>query len=251
MKKTKYLLLIFCSVTLPLQAQEFTGEVYDKNGQQVKTSKITDVLEITFISKNEYLKQRQNAESFMPLSKKYQMQEKDEYYTLPCKACPNHTIKLNKFFYWKHNTKTKIPIQYKYIGDILGQHVVSENYYEDVWTYKFVDTITGNKQLWFGDVPKVVESQSRIVDIYSSPTLFSGTSFKFIRFTGNENKKFTEEFYIIVYEWILNFKNSSNYFIAKDNAIYAEVINEKILSKFWDSDDYSTQLKYIRLKQKN
>lgn len=245
---------MLCSVTLSLQAQTFTGEVYNESDQQIKTAKITDVVDITFISKDEYLKQKKNAESFIPISHKYQMQEKEEYYTLPYKTCPNHTIKLNKFFYWKHNTKTNIPIRYKYIGNILGQHLISKNYYEDVWTYEFVDIITGtgtgNKQLWFGNIPKVVERQSRIFDIYSSPTLFSGTSFKSIKFTGNKTKNFTQEFHVILYDWILNFKNPSSYFITTKNVIYAEVIDEKILSKFWNSKDYNTQLKYIRVKQK-
>lgn len=250
MKIVKYQLFLLCSVALPLQAQVFTGEVYDESGQQIKAAQVTDVVDIALVSLDEYLKQKQNAESFIPLNHQYQMQEKEGHYTLPCKTCPDHIVKLNRFFYWKHNTKTDIPIRYKYIGDILGQHLISENHYEDVWTYEFVDIVTGNKQpLWFGKIPKVAESQSRIFDVYSSPTLFSGTSFKSITFADNERKKFTQEFHVILDDWMLNIKNPLNFFVTKDNIIYAEVIDEKLLSKFWDSDDYHNQLKYIRVKQ--
>ncbi len=118
-------------------------------------------------------------------------------------------------------------MKYKYIGDILGQHLVSENYYENVWTYHFIDIITGEKKLWFGKIPRIIANKPHIFDIYSSPTLFSGTSFKFIKYTGKPNK-FTKKFQVILHKWTLNFKNKSNYFITKDNTIYAEVMNEKI-----------------------
>ncbi len=244
MKQINYLLLILCSLALPLQAQPFKGKVFDESDRQIRNKKITDVLEITFISKSEYLKQKENAVSFMPLSHNYQMQEEKEYYTLPCEECFNHTKKLSKHQY------TDI-VKYKYIGNILGQHLVSKNYYENVWTYQFIDVITGKKRLWFGEIPKVVNNQSRIFDIYSSPTNFSGISLKSIKYMDTKPKKFIQEFYIILEAWILNFKNPSNYFITKDNTIYAEVINEKIFSEVdWGGDDYNTRLKYIRLKQK-
>ncbi len=78
--KIKYV-LILCF--LSLQAQEFEGEAFDKNGQRLENIKVTDVFEIAFISKNEYLKQKQNSVSFISLDKKYKMQEKDTcYFTL-------------------------------------------------------------------------------------------------------------------------------------------------------------------------
>ncbi len=242
MKKLLYIILILVGENL--MAQEFKGVVFDKNDKPLEGIKITDVLEITFISKSEYLRQKQSAISFVSLSKKYQMQEKDGDYTLPCEKCPNHLVLLPQ------KDKYGKLINYKYIGQILGQHLVGKNWYEQSWEYDFIDTITGEQTHSFWGEPKVVMSEPvRIFDVGSSATEFSGTYFYSASLDRNNPLQIKDDFKIILSEWMLNYKNpTSNYFVAKDGAIYAEVISEKVLSQLSGDKKFEDYIKYICVK---
>ncbi len=237
----KLSLIILLFLVNSLQAQEFKGQVLGKN------NKITDIVDIKFVSKQEYLAQKKNALPFLEYTQKDEMSQQNGIYTLPCEKCPNHLVLLPQ------KDKYGKSINYKYIGQILGQHLVGKNWYEQSWEYDFIDTITGKTTLSFWDEPKVVMSKPVcIFDIGSSATEFSGTYFYSASLIRNNPLQIKENFKIILNEWMLNYKNStSNYFVAKEGTIYAEVISEKVLSKLSDGNKIENYVKYISLKPKN
>ncbi len=224
-----------------LQAQEFKGQVLDTN------NKITDVVNIKFVSKQEYLIQKKKALPFVEYTQKDEKSQQNGIYSLPCEKCPNHLVLLPQ------KDKYGKMINYKYMGQILGQHLVGKNWYEQSWEYDFIDTTTGKQTHSFWGEPKVVMNKPvRIFDVGSSATEFSGTYFYSASLIRNNPLQFKENFKIILFEWMLNYKKpNSNYFVTKDGTIYAEVISEKVLSQFSGNKKFENCIKYICIKPKN